>query len=941
MMDADFRRNLERLAAVSPPMRNTLAAHPDWLEWLKEQASDLGEERLLDYGQEWSSFRGAVESNSPGFLERLRAFKRREYLRIALADTAGYWSFTTTVRNLSRLGDAVIGAALCHCWSLPDRDPSKPAGIAAGPGGFTVFALGKLGGNELNYSSDVDLLFFRRSSDTPEESRFFTRLGERLIDALSHPGADGFLYRVDMRLRPQGESGPLVPTIDSLVTYYESWAEAWERQALIKARFVGGDRLLGQRFGDFLARYTFARQLDDWSLEELKRVKHRAEREHQAGPGRIHIKQGPGGIRDIEFYTQYHQLVAGSSHPEARAGSTLEALEGLAEARALLDGEVTALSLAYQMLRTVEHRLQLRSLTPQSSVPVSRDELELLARGLGFVREGSEAAPAFEAVLAGHRGRVRKILERIYLTPGYQRLTEREEEFAQLLSERTPKARVREILAAYNFEDTDKAWQNLRLLAQGPEGRHLPPNERRVFLEFVFPLLEVLRDSIDPDLALHHLEGFAAASGNRISFLRSLASRKPHLARLTNLLAYSKRCHQILVRHPEFFDSLARGIHLHEGRTAAEMAGELRERFGAAPKREPRALTLRRYRQREMVRIAYRDMAALAGPLEISAELSDLAEACVLATLEISRVLPEDVFEQAPDVLTCVAAGKLGSRQMHYASDLDLVFFYRAPEHVEQSANERARLQQSLDDRVEAIVELLKGVTSEGLAYHVDLRLRQEGQSGLLARTWESFLDYAQAHMQPWERMAMVRSRALGASPQDQARWARIVRQIVYEYGWDDESLESVRHLKRRAETELNRESRTHIDFKYGRGGVTDLEYLVQFLQLRHGRRSEAVRSPRITQALPALSDAGAITGEECAILLDAHRFQRHVENHYQLQEEWPLREVSRESPALGRLARSLGYQGDSPAGIRRRFISDWEERAREVRRLFEKYFLA
>ncbi len=932
---------MELLSAVSPPMRNTLSAHPEWLDWLRERIPELSAERLPDYEQEWQQFPGMSVPGSAEFPDHLRAFKRREYLRIALADTAGYWTFSSTVHSLSRLADAVIGAALGHCWILLAQDPTTSAHVPARPEGFAVLAMGKLGGNELNYSSDVDLLFFRRTSDSPEESRFFTRLGERLVHVLAHPGADGFLYRVDMRLRPHGEAGPLVPTIDSLVTYYESWGEAWERQALIKARFVAGDREQGQRIEDFLARFTFARQLDDWSLEELKRVKHRAEREYATGGGRIHVKQGPGGIRDIEFYTQYHQLVAGSRHPEARSGSTLEALEGLAKARTLLEGEESGLSLAYLMLRTVEHRLQLRSLTPQSLLPASRGELETLARGLGFGRAGDEAVLAFEAALTGHRTRVRKILERIYLTPGYLRLTEREEDFAQLLSERTPRARVRELLAAYRFEDTDKAWQNLRLLALGPAGRHLPPNERRVFLEFVFPLLEVLRDSIEPDLALHHLEGFAVASGNRISFLRSLASRRPHLARLTNLLAYSRLCYQILSRHPEFFDSLARGIHLHEGRTAAEMADELRDRFGAAPRRESRALILRRYRQREMVRIAYRDMAGLAGPLEISAELSDLAEASVLTTLDISRVLPEDVFQYAPEVLTCVGAGKLGSRQMHYASDLDLVFFYQAPDAREIPPEARAKLQQSLDDRVEAIIELLKGVTPEGLAYRVDLRLRPEGQSGLLARSWDSFLDYAQQFMQPWERMAMVRSRVLGDSPEGHARWSAILQKVVYDYSWDDESLESVRHLKRRAETELNRESRTHIDFKHGKGGITDLEYLVQFLQLRYGKGNEAARAQRIAQALPALHEAGAITGDECGILLEAHRFQRHVENRYQLQEEWPLREVSRESPALTRLARSMGYRRGAPAEDRRKFVSEWEERAHEVRRLFEKYFVS
>jgi glutamate-ammonia-ligase adenylyltransferase len=418
-----------------------------------------------------------------------------------------------------------------------------------------------------------------------------------------------------------------------------------------------------------------------------------------------------------------------------------------------------------------------------------------------------------------------------------------------------------------------------------------------------------------------------------------LASRRPHLARLANLLAYSRLGHRTLSRHPEFFDSLARGIHLHEGRTSSEMLQELRDRFGAAPKREPRDLLLRRYRQREMVRVAYRDMAGLAGAVEISRELSSLAEACVLAALDVTRPAPDDVFRANEDFLVAVAGGKLGSRQMHYASDLDLIFFYRGPAGPAPSAEARARLQLSLDARVERLVEFLTAVTPEGVAYAVDLRLRPEGETGLLARSWESFVDHSRRFMQPWERMAMIRCRILGASEEERRRWTEITREVIYGHRWDTEALESIRHLKRRAESEKNKETRTHLDFKNGKGGVADLEYLVQFLQLLHGGRCEGVRVPGAADAVPALREAGALTAAEAALLLDAHAFQRHVENHFQLQEEWALREVSRESPSIVRLARSMGYPAGAASDVRRKFLSDWDDRAREVRRLLDTYF--
>jgi len=950
-MIMDFTEQLRELEIVSPVMRDALRRHPEWVEWLQLR---LEENRCADPADDWGHWLAAAGSAADRLAE-LRTFKGREYVEIAFRDIAGLASFEETVARLSRLADWVIEVSLDAAW---DEVSAKIPEPVKGRAGFLVIAAGKLGAEELNYSSDVDLIFCRRSSDDEQEARFFTRLGERLVRLLGQPGLEGFLYRVDMRLRPHGGTGPLVPTIDSLGNYYESWGESWERQALIKARPVCGDQELARRFEQFAGKFVFARQMDDSSLEEIKQVKHRSEREYARPGDRIHVKQGPGGIRDIEFYVQYLQLIAGSRNPAVRAPATLEALRHLGQAKALLEGEEVQLALAYVFLRIVEHRLQLRMLTPQALIPDNRGELEILARGLGFGGAGHSAA--FLATLRSHRARVRCILERIYLTPGQLRPREREEEFAQLLSERTPRERVREILSAYGFKDIEKAWQNIRLMALGPAGRLLPPGERRAFLEVVYPMLEVLRDSYDPDQALHHLESFAAASGNRVSFLRALASRRPHLARISNLLALSNLSHQILNRHPEYFDSLARGIHLHEGRPCSEMLQELESRLEEAPGGS-QALALRRYRQREMIRVAYRDLAGLAGPIEISRELSDLAEACLHAAMKLIRTSPDDEMPLPP--LWIVAMGKFGSRQMHYASDLDLLFIYEDPPE-EISTEMRTQLQLRQDKRVEALLELLAGVTAEGTAYKIDLRLRPEGTSGLLARSWSSFLEHAHRYMQPWERTALVRSRILIAPPSGRrppdgapkitglmapsgglpaerisAQWAEALDEIVYGFHWNQEAIGAVRHLKRRIETEINKESRIYLDFKSGIGGVADLEFLVQLLQVLHGKKSAAVRVPDASDALAALRDAGVLSDQEAADLQNALIFQRRVENHYQLIEEWTSREISRESPVLNRLARSLGFPGTAPGEARRAFIQQWERTARQVRQLVDKYF--
>jgi glutamate-ammonia-ligase adenylyltransferase len=937
-----FLCSLGNLLAISPPMLDTLRLHPEYLGWLRV-ISEQGinePDKILSHGEpvyyqrQYKSWSKAAEGIEDEF-ERLRIFKRREYLRISFLDIAGILSFEETVSSLSALADWLINEALGLCWEILFRQNSVRGESSFPKEGLAVIAMGKLGGEELNYSSDVDLVFCRRNPESAKEQNFFSKLGERLVQELSKVRPEGFLYRVDMRLRPHGAAGPLVPTIDSIINYYESWGETWERQALIKARFIAGAEPIGRRFQEFAAAFTFSRQLDESALEDIKRIKHRAEREYAIEP-RIHLKQGPGGIRDIEFYVQFSQLTIGWKFPEVRTGNTLSAIAALARMKVLLDGEERALSMAYAFLRIVEHRLQLRALTPQAVLPEDLKEIEMLARSLGFGDHIDSAAEAFAKTLENYRSQVREILERVYLSPGYLRLNEREEELAQLLSERTPKQRVHELLSQYGFQDIDRAWQNIRLLALGPAGRLLPPSERRAFLEFAFPMLEVIRDTVDPDQALHNLEDFATATGNRVSFLRTLASRRPHLSRLTNLLAISNLCRNILSRHPEYFDSLARGMYLHEGRQTEEMYLELQERRTESPRGEEQHDILRRYRQREMVRIAYRDLAGLADSLEVSRELSDLASACLQAVVDWTHPSAEDITSGASDSLHLIAMGKLGSRQLHYSSDLDMIFLYDSmPEGTEPDL--RARLQKEQDERVEKILEILAMVTPEGTAYPIDLRLRPGGAAGLLARSWESFYEYSRRYMQPWERMALVRSRIVYPEKL-QSRWDSLLSAVVYEHVWSDDDFESIRHIKRRIEAEKSKESRVHLDFKYGKGGIADLEFLVQFLQIKHGAKHPEIRSPGLKDAVYGLCEAEILDQKERDILISANQFQRLVENRHQLMEEWTSREISRESPQLARLAASLGYRRDA-FHARKSFLSDWDNTVRSVRQLVEKYF--
>ncbi|MEJ2246435.1 MAG: hypothetical protein P8Y80_10220 [Acidobacteriota bacterium] len=416
-----FLHDLGTLLTVSPPMLDTLRLHPEYLGWLNGQVRRFGEnpaafsgpDKKSYYDEVWRDWERESEAGRKRF-ENLRALKRREYLFISFMDISGLFSFHETVARLSVLADWVVQTTLDICREELAGEEAERSGLEMPDGGFAVIAMGKLGGRELNYSSDIDLIFCRRNPTETKEADFFSKLGERMVRTLSKVGQEGFLYRVDMRLRPHGSTGPLVPTIDSLMNYYESWGEPWERQALIKARFIAGCPEAGNRFQNFVRSFTFSRQLEEAALEDVKRVKHRAEKEYAVDSG-IHLKQGPGGIRDIEFYTQFSQLTIGWKYPEVRLENTLDAIEALARMKVLFQGEESILSLAYIFLRIVEHRLQLQALTPQSILSDSSEEIELLARGLGFGKFTGSPGKDFRKILARYRSKVRSILERVYL----------------------------------------------------------------------------------------------------------------------------------------------------------------------------------------------------------------------------------------------------------------------------------------------------------------------------------------------------------------------------------------------------------------------------------------------------------------------------------------------------------------------------------------------
>jgi glutamate-ammonia-ligase adenylyltransferase len=829
--------------------------------------------------------------------------------------------------------------------------------------------MGKLGARELNYFSDIDLMFLWSGEGETTAGAdgkparpgpagpgignlaFATKLAEELLSAISRPTGEGWLYRVDMRLRPFGSSGPLVTSLGGFITYMESWSEPWERQALIKARPIAGGEGparpssggLASRFSGFREQFVYSKAMDASDLAELRDVKRRAEialpashakgslpelgrgsalAQTQEGEAALDVKHGPGGIRDIEFTIQLLQLVGGAENPSLRERASLDALRALSETRLMSKKDADALSRSYRFLRNLEHRLQMAEELPLRTLPTDGAALEVLGKTMGY---RTEPAQRLTRDFRAHTRRARHICERIAARVAPSDLGPESERIAQAIADGASPEQMKAALGEYGFADIRAAAANLRLLAFGPGHVHLPGRRRRAFLRIAPTLLDKVSGSPDPDMALRNLERFASASGDRVAFLKVLSDSPMAVQALARLLGTSPLLADTLAKTPEILGWLATPSTLGSEKSRAQMESELRERLGACDAWEEKLNALRRYKRREMLRIGARDLAGLSDLTGTMRDLTFLAEASLELALEASA---QELRAHDPEMpgapFAVVALGKLGSQELHYSSDLDVVFVLG--DEGAQQAHRFSRL-------AEKVIQAMTELTEEGYDFKVDPRLRPEGGAGPLARSLEAYRVYFAETMEAWERLALVRARAVAGDRALGQRLVEAAHQFIFARPLTREELEEVRHLKRRMERELSTAAADTIDFKLGPGGMSDVEFTVELLQLQNGYRAESVRKGGTLAAIEELRKVNAISEADARQLEDAYIFLRRAQDRLQLMREEPAPGLSIGGAEALRLARSLGY---SAAGD---FLDDLRRCASAVRRIHEKLF--
>jgi len=889
----------------------------------------------------------AVLEHDQAVLRALRRFKRRETLRISYGDIVREQSVRTVTLQISYLADAILEAALGAAWRKLRLSRGTPLGPEGQPARFVVLGMGKLGGLELNYSSDVDLIFLYDVDGKTDGKRpvtnveFFGRLAQELVRLLTEATELGAPYRVDLRLRPEGDQGPMVRSVASALHYYDVRGRTWERQAYIKARPVAGDLELGFEFLKQLGPWIYRRYLSRAEISEIKALKRRIEASSsQEGVEALNVKTGRGGIRDVEFVIQFLQLLNGSGMPAVRTGNTLEAIARLETAGCLTNQERVLLEANYSLLRKIEHRLQIMFDLKTHVLPEEPDELRKLALRMGYTN--SPAKPALAKFQKDYQRRTtenRRILDfLLHEAFGDEAATAAE---VDLVFDPDPREeRVAEVLGKYPFRDVKLAYRNLMALSE-EKIRFLSTPRCRHFLAAIAPgLLEAIAATPDPDATLVNLNRVSDSLGGKGVLWELFSFNPPSLRLYVELCAYSPYLSGILTSNPGMIDGLMDSLVLDRLPARESLQGALAELCRGAEDLDP---ILHSFKNDQQVRVGVRDILGKEDLLATTGALSDIAQACLaqIAAREFQRLATrfgeptagEGRRAGEPAEMAVLAMGKFGGREMNYHSDLDIVFLYEADgQTVHAGRSDRGETttnQHFFSQLAQRVIKTTSHLSAYGRLYEVDARLRPTGKSGALATSLDQFAGYfASGEGRLWERQALCKARVVVGSPRMVEAATAAVRRAAFDHRWHRRDADEIRRMRGRLE-----EAAAGDSLKRGAGGIVDIEFLVQMLQLKHGRRTPEICVPNTLCALEALDEAGLLATEDFELFAASYRFLRTLEGRLRLMNFTARDRLPDDSTELAKLAHLLR----SPSGDA--LVADFERYTRQTRQRFDRIF--
>ncbi len=845
-------------------------------------------------------------------VDALRVEYRRLMLRLAARDLTHHLGLDDAAAELSDLAAGTLEAGLAVA--------RQRVGPGAQLARLAVIAMGKCGGHELNYVSDVDVIFAYapagEGADDNAVLRAATQLASNLIRVCSDHTGEGTIWPVDAALRPEGKAGPLVRTIASHRGYYERWAKTWEFQALLKARPVAGDLELGTEFVEMTGPMVWSAAERDGFVADTQAMRRRVLEHIPARDAERQLKLGSGGLRDVEFAVQLLQLVHGRADERIRTATTLSALAELSRGGYVGRDDGVALHEAYSFLRTLEHRIQLRQLRRTHVVPDDDGSLRRIGRSMGYLKD---PVGILDKTWQHHRREVRRLHEKLFYRPLLSAVARIPGEEARLSPEAAEKR-----LAALGFLDPEAALRHLEVLTAGVS------RAARIQRTLLPVMLSWFADAPDPDAGLFGFRRISESLGSTPWYLSTLRDEGEVAERMARLLATSRYATDLLEREPQGVRMLGSGLEplSAEGLTEEMLASSHRHDDPVAA-----VLAVRGIRRRELLRIAAGDLLGLTDVADVGAGLSRLTDATLEATLDLAgrTVRQARSLDEAPTRMAMVAMGRYGGFELSYGSDADVLFVHDpVPDADPQSASSYAQA-------VSNEVRRLLAVPGPDPALEVDADLRPEGKQGALVRTLDSYAAYYAKWSKVWEAQALLRADAVVGDLDLRIRFEAMIDPLRYPpEGISDDDVVEVRRIKARIDNErLPRGADPHTHLKLGRGGLGDIEWTVQLLQMKYAGSVPGLRTSRTIEALAAAREAGIVDEDDAAVLQQSWRRVSRVRNAVTLVRGKPSDDLPRDIRERAAVASILGY----PAGSSDAMLNDQLRYTRLARAVVERIF--
>jgi len=776
----------------------------------------------------------------------LRRFRRQEMVRIIWRDIARMAELDETLEDLTALAEVSVDGALhlLHDWTAAEL--GIPRDAEGREQCLVVLGMGKLGAGELNLSSDIDLIFFypaNGQTDGPKvlsNEQFFSRLGRRLVQALDAPTMEGFVFRVDTRLRPFGDAGPLAMSFRAMEDYYQSQAREWERYAMIKARVVAGDGEAGRQLTETLRPFVYRRYLDFGAIESLREMKQLISKELKRKGMADNIKLGPGGIREIEFIGQAFQLIRGGRDPDLQIRPIRPVLRLLGEKGLLPAYAVQQLDAAYEFLRLVENRLQAWKDRQTHLLPEDEVGRLRLARSMGFEDWGP-----FLKTLDEHRRRVQGQFDRVFAAPHAEE-EHQEQSFAAIWRGAAEEAHSLDVLAEAGFADPAGALERLDRFRDTAARKGLSTRGAERLAQLMPLVLQVIASSDTPDLALERVLRVLESVVRRTAYLAMLIEHPVVLSQLARLAGMSPWVSDQIARHPLLLDELLDPRRLFAPLRRADLEEELDVLLAPVDEEdlEQQMERLRQFAQGNMLRVAAADLTGAIPLMVVSDYLTEIAEVSVRRVLELTyghlvrkHGRPGGIDGEGTGFLV-LGYGKLGGIELGYGSDLDLVFLHGVESLSQMTGGERPISNEQFYARLgQRMIHMMTTQTPSGQLYEVDMRLRPDGNKGVLVRSLRSFGDYQDKDAWTWEHQALVRARPVAGDESLAFRFAEVRRETLCRERDPDTLRREVREMREKMRANLDKTRDGRFDLKQGHGGIADIEFMVQYSVLRWASR--------------------------------------------------------------------------------------------------------